>query len=50
LRSGDGRLDYDDDLLATFGLVIASLHVGRRQSREQLTARVLSAIRSPTWT
>ena len=43
----DGRLDYDDDLLATFDLVVASLHVGRRQPRRQLTDRVLAAIRSP---
>jgi DNA polymerase (family X) len=43
----DGRLDYADDLLARFDLVVASLHVGRRQPRAQLTARVLSAIRSP---
>ncbi|MBF8291089.1 MAG: polymerase family protein [Chloroflexi bacterium] len=43
----DGRLDYDDDLLATFDVVVASLHVGRRQSREELTARVLGAIRNP---
>ncbi len=43
----DGRLDYEDDLLARFDLVVASLHVGRRQSREQLTERVLTAIRSP---
>jgi DNA polymerase (family 10) len=43
----DGRLDYEDELLARFDLVVASLHVGRRQSRAQLTARVLTAIRSP---
>ena len=43
----DGRLDYDDELLARFDLVVASLHVGRRQSRAQLTERVLTAIRSP---
>jgi DNA polymerase (family 10) len=43
----DGRLDYDDKLLATFDLVVASLHVGRRQSRADLTARVLGAIRNP---
>jgi DNA polymerase (family X) len=43
----DGRLDYADELLATFDLVVASLHVGRRQSRAELTARVLTAIRSP---
>ncbi len=43
----DGRLDYEDELLARFDLVVASLHVGRRQPRAQLTARVLTAIRSP---
>jgi len=43
----DGRLDYEDDVLARYDLVVASLHVGRRQPREQLTARVLAAIRSP---
>ena len=43
----DGRLDYEDDLLARFDLVVASLHVGRRQPRRQLTDRVLAAIRSP---
>ncbi len=43
----DGRLDYDDALLASFELVVASLHVGRNQSRSELTARVLGAIRNP---
>ncbi len=43
----DGRLDYADELLARFDLVVASLHVGRRQSRAELTARVLTAIRNP---
>ena len=43
----DGRLDYEDELLARFDLVVASLHVGRRQTRAQLTERVLTAIRSP---
>ena len=43
----DGRLDYPDELLASFDLVVASLHVGRRQTRAELTARVLTAIRNP---
>jgi DNA polymerase (family 10) len=43
----DGFLDYPDELLATFDLVVASLHVGRRQSRAELTQRVLNAIESP---
>ncbi len=43
----DGRLDYDDALLARFDVVVASLHVGRRQPRAQLMARYETALRSP---
>lgn len=43
----DGTLDYPDDILVTFDLVIASLHTGLRQSREQVTGRMLSAINNP---
>ena len=43
----DGALDYEDDLLASYDLVVASLHVSRRQSRAELTRRTLNAIRSP---
>ena len=43
----DGKLDYEDDLLARFDFVVASLHVGRRQPRNQLTERVLTALHSP---
>jgi DNA polymerase (family X) len=43
----DGDLDYPDELLARFDLVVASLHVGRRQPRDQLTRRTLNAIRNP---
>ena len=43
----DGALDYHDDLLARFDLVVASLHVARRQPRDQLTRRTLNAIRNP---
>jgi DNA polymerase (family 10) len=43
----DGFLDYPDELLATFDLVVASLHVGRRQPRAELTQRVLTAIENP---
>jgi DNA polymerase (family X) len=43
----DGLLDYDDDLLARFDVVVASLHVSRRQPRAELTRRTLNAIRSP---
>ncbi len=43
----DGTLDYEDDLLARFDLVVASVHVARRQPRAELTRRTLNAIRSP---
>src|ERR1035437_647145 len=34
----DATLDYPDELLARYDLVVASVHVARRQPREQLTA------------
>jgi DNA polymerase (family 10) len=43
----DGRLDYDDRLLERFDVVVASLHVGRKQPREQLMARYMTALRNP---
>src|SRR5258706_4507188 len=43
----DGVLDYEDELLARFDVVVASVHVARRQSRSELTKRTLNAIRSP---
>lgn len=43
----DGSLDYDDELLATFDFVTASVHSGFGQRAERITERVLAAIRSP---
>ncbi len=43
----DGQLDYEDDLLARFDVVVASVHVARRQNRAELTRRTLNAIASP---
>ncbi|MEM9293027.1 MAG: DNA polymerase/3'-5' exonuclease PolX [Acidobacteriota bacterium] len=43
----DGRLDYDDDLLAELDFVVASPHVSLRQSPEQATERLLAALRHP---
>jgi DNA polymerase (family 10) len=43
----DARLDYDDKLLARYDVVLASLHVGRRQPRKQLMARYRVALRNP---
>jgi len=43
----DGELALPDEALAQLDLVIASLHVSLRQPREQVTARLLRAIRNP---
>ena len=43
----DATLDYPDELLARFDVVIASIHTGRNQTSEQLTKRALAAIESP---
>ncbi|HEC22257.1 MAG TPA: DNA polymerase/3'-5' exonuclease PolX [Chloroflexi bacterium] len=43
----DGTLDYDDETLAQFDIVQASLHTSLRQPREQITQRLLNAIQNP---
>jgi DNA polymerase (family X) len=43
----DGTLDLPDDVLAEADWVVASIHYGQNQPREQITRRLLNAIRSP---
>jgi DNA polymerase (family 10) len=43
----DATLDYPDELLASYDVVIASIHTGRGQPAEQLTRRALAAIEHP---
>ncbi|MBC7448689.1 MAG: PHP domain-containing protein, partial [Hymenobacteraceae bacterium] len=43
----DGSLDYDDDLLAGFDFVVASVHSGLRMDEAKATARLLRAIENP---
>jgi DNA polymerase (family 10) len=43
----DGSLDLPDETLAELDLVVAAIHSGLRQDREQVTARALAALRSP---
>jgi len=43
----DGTLDFPDEVLAELDLVVAAVHSGLRQGREQVTARTLAAIRNP---
>ena len=43
----DGRLDVADDILAELDVVVASVHSQLRQPRDEMTARLCSAARSP---
>jgi DNA polymerase (family 10) len=42
-----GGMDLPDDVLAQADWVLASIHYGQRQSRAQITDRILGAIRNP---
>ncbi len=43
----DGSLDLPDEVLAELDLVVAAVHSGLRQGREQVTARAIAALRNP---
>lgn len=43
----DGHMDFPDEVLKQLDIVVASIHSGFRQSREQLTKRMVSAMRNP---
>ena len=43
----DGRLDYSDQVLSTFDLVIASVHSNLKMSEEKAMSRLLGAIQNP---
>lgn len=43
----DGRLDYDDELLAKLDVVVASPHAALSQDSKTATERLLAAIRHP---
>jgi DNA polymerase (family 10) len=42
-----GGMDLPDDVLAEADWVIASVHYGQQQSREQITDRILGALQNP---
>ncbi len=44
---GDGSLDYPDEVLKEFDLVIASIHSGFKQGEENITARLVAAMKNP---
>jgi len=43
----DGSLDYEDDILAGFDFVIASVHNGLDMSRDKMMTRFRNAIKNP---
>ena len=43
----DGSLDHPDEVLEELDIVIASLHTSLRQPREEITRRLLRAMRNP---
>jgi DNA polymerase (family 10) len=43
----DGSLDWDEDFLAGFDIVVACVHSAFRQSRDTMTARILRAVEHP---
>ncbi|MEM9919341.1 MAG: PHP domain-containing protein [Bacteroidota bacterium] len=44
---GDGSLDYEDDILEKFDVVIASVHSNLKMDLEKATQRLLTAIENP---
>src|SRR4029079_12778295 len=43
----DGSLDYSDDILNSFDLVIASVHSNLKMTEEKAMMRLLNAIKNP---
>ena len=43
----DGNLDYDDEILSKFDVVIASIHSSLRMDKNKATKRILKAIENP---
>ncbi|NBC18340.1 MAG: DNA polymerase/3'-5' exonuclease PolX [Bacteroidetes bacterium] len=43
----DGSLDYDDDILASFDFIVASVHTRFSMSTDEATARIIRAVRNP---
>jgi DNA polymerase (family 10) len=43
----DGSLDYPDHILERFEIIIASIHSRHKMDADQMTARVLRAVKSP---
>lgn len=44
--TSDGKIDYPDKVLSEFDIVIAAIHTGFKQSKEQITKRLTSACKN----
>ena len=44
---GDGSLDYPDELLKQFDIVLASVHSRMNMPADEMTARLLRALENP---
>lgn len=45
----DGRLDYPDDILEQFDVIVASIHSRYKMNAEKMTERVITAMRQPVF-
>jgi DNA polymerase (family X) len=43
----DGSLDWDDDFLSTFDVLVASVHSAFQLSKDEMTARLIRAVEHP---
>jgi DNA polymerase (family 10) len=43
----DGSLDFDEEVLRGFDIVVASVHSGFTQSKDRITERIVKAMRNP---
>lgn len=45
----DGRLDYPDDILEKFDVIVASIHARYKMNGEKMTERIIAAMRQPVF-
>ena len=45
----DGRLDYPDDILEKFDVIVASIHSRYKMNGEKMTERIVAAMRQPVF-
>jgi len=45
----DGRLDYPDDILEQFDVIVASVHARYKMNGEKMTERIVSAMQQPVF-